>query len=252
MLSFRGAAHAALYVSCSSFSLVCTVTLASAASDPTQLTNLAHTRSGMVAQGQYAPFLAIGSAASACVDAVFANGLDDASHSKCHTAGTVQIFTDRAAFLGALSATHTVNAFDDIHAGTSGGLVYSEHGFEYQIYTQFHARGPLYNGDGFISTDRSTDQVILYQTGDPVTAIGGNFWASDFSLQPVIGTIDIYVNQELVDSFESTNPNDFRGFITESPISSLTIDSPDIDEPPPGTSTDRWPTMDNLIIGNGL
>ena len=164
-------------------------------------------------------------------------------------AGT-QIFTDRTAFLAALAAGRAENAFDDVAAGASGGLNYAANGFEYLIYTQFGADGAIYNGPGFISTDRVGDHMVVYLSGNPVTAIGGNFWPVDFASRPTDGSIDLFLSDGTQETIESTGPDDFRGFITTDPIFTLTIDAPDIVSPPPGKSPDRWPALDNLIIGN--
>jgi hypothetical protein len=189
-------------------------------------------------------------AAPTCADAVFANGLEDAASGTCRAAGTMQVFTDRAAFIAALAPGHIENAFDDVARGASGALNYSDSNVGYQIYTQFFADGALYNGAGFVSTDRVSDSIVVYfLSGNPVTAIGGNFWPSDFSLNPVDGSIDLTLSDGTVETITSGGPDAFRGFIAPAPIFRLTIDAPDIVPAPPGASPDRWPTMDNLVIG---
>lgn len=164
-------------------------------------------------------------------------------------AGT-QIFTDRTAFLTALAAGRAENAFDDVVAGAAGGLNYAANGFEYLIYTQAGADGAIYNGPGFISTDRVGDHIVVFLSGNPVTAIGGNFWPVDFASRPTEGSIDLILSDGTQETIQSTGPDDFRGFITTDPIFALTIDAPDIVLPPPGKSPDRWPALDNLIIGS--
>jgi hypothetical protein len=166
-------------------------------------------------------------------------------------ATSTQVFTDRTAFLAALAAGRAENAFDDVGAGAAGGLNYATNGFEYLIYTQFGADGAIYNGPGFISTDRVGDRIVVYFfSGNPVTAIGANFWPVDFRSRPTDGSIDLLLNDGTQETIRSAAPEVFRGFITTAPIFSLTIDAPDIVSPPPGTSPDRWPALDNLIIGS--
>jgi hypothetical protein len=166
------------------------------------------------------------------------------------TAAATQVFTDRAAFLAALAAGRAENAFDDVAAGAAGGLNYAINGFEYLVYTQFFADGALYNGTGFISTDRVGDQIVVYLSGNPVTAIGGNFWPVDFASRPTDGSIVLEFSDGSQETIDAAGPQDFRGFIFADPIFRLTIDAPDIVSPPPGTSPDRWPALDNLIIGS--
>jgi hypothetical protein len=166
--------------------------------------------------------------------------------------GATQVFTDRAAFIAALADGHIENKFNDLSHGASGGLRYSDHGFEYLLFTQFAARSALYNDRGSVSADRATDAIVISFTGgNSVTAIGGNFWSTDFAQNPTAGTITVSLSDGTSETIDSTGPTDFLGFIASAPIFSLTIDAPDITDPAPGTSPDRWPTMTRLIIGNG-
>jgi hypothetical protein len=186
-----------------------------------------------------------------CADYLFVGGMDNAAGVPCHVAGSTAIYTDRAAFLAALAAGRIENAFDDVVAGASGGLNYSKNRVDYLIYTQFFSDGALYNGPGFVSTDRVGDSIVIYLSGDPVTAIGGNFWPNDFFLAPAEGSIDVLLDDGTVESIKSAVPDSFRGFISATPIGRLTIDAPAVAPVPPGESPDRWPALDNLVIGNG-
>ena len=169
-----------------------------------------------------------------------------------HGTGTTQIFTDRAAFIAALADDRTENKFNDVSHGSSGGLRYLDRGFEYLIFTQFGAESALYNDRNAVSTDRATDELVLTLTNDtPVTAIGGDFWATDFAQRPIEGTITVTLSDGTTETFDSTGTGNFVGFIAPAPIFGLTVDAPDVANAPPGSSPDRWPTMTNLIIGNG-
>jgi hypothetical protein len=104
------------------------------------------------------------------------------------------IFTDRNAFLAALPSKPEINPFDSVTPSESGWLLFERDGYGYGIYTQFGAHGALYNGAGFVSTERIADRIVVRFTGDrPITAIGGNFWSSDFGLRPVHGSIVLKV-----------------------------------------------------------
>lgn len=167
--------------------------------------------------------------------------------------GTTQVFTDRDAFVAALADGYIENKFAELGHGATGGLRYSDHGIEYLIYTQFQALGALYNDRNAVSTDRATDSIVIsFNSGDPVTAIGGNFWSTDFAQRPAAGTITVTLSDGTTETIDSTGPTDFVGFISPTPIFGLTIDAPEITDPAPGTSPDRWPTMARLTIGNGL
>jgi len=225
--------------------------LACAAAEPVS-------RSGSAAVAEHAPSRPLTIASPlACADAVFANGLDDASRGVCGTGG-VTVYTDRAAFLAALAPGHIENDFADVAPGTSLPLQYADGGFNYTVFTEFFgAGGGLYNGPGYISTDRVDDQIWVSTTIDdaPIGAIGGNVWPSDFHVQPATGTIVLTVVLQdgttgATETIDSTGPDDFRGFVSTTPIAFLQIEAPDLDAPPPGTTPDRWPTLDNLIIGS--
>jgi hypothetical protein len=77
-----------------------------------------------------------------------------------------------------------------------------------------------------------------------VTAVGGNFWATDVSVTPTGTNVTILLSDGTTETFAPADATGFRGFTTAAPITSITIDAPDVPSP-------FWPTMDNLIIGTG-
>jgi len=178
-------------------------------------------------------------------------GCSNTSSDACHMSGDTQVFTDRAAFIGALAMGAHENRFEDVSAGASGGLTYSGGGFTYLIYTQVFAHGALYNGAGFVSTDRAGDKITIEFNNATATAIGASFWPVDFSSRPIEGMIILVMSDGTQETIPSTGRHEFRGFITRVPIQRMSIDAPDMLQPPVGTSPNRWPAMDDLIIGNG-
>src|SRR5690606_26643545 len=91
-------------------------------------------------------------------------------------------------------------------------------------------------------TDSALDSIMVTFTGAAVTAVGGNFWGTDISFFPNGSTIHLNLSDGTSVSYASTGPSDFRGFISDVAISSITIDAEDV----PGNS---WATMDNLVVG---
>ena len=165
----------------------------------------------------------------------------------------LQVYADRAAFMAALAPGHVENAFDDVVPGMSGGLEYAASGYEYMVFTQFNRDGGLYNGAGFVSTDRVDDAVTLFfLSGAPVHALGADLWPSDFSLRRVDGTlsIDVWLEDGTIDTVTPAGPGDFTGFVSASPIVMVIVDAPDLASVPPAQSPDRWATLDNLVIGD--
>ena len=201
----------------------------------------------------WAPCHAAASALQTCVDVVFRAGMESTGTSApCRVAGSTVVFTDRALFLAALANGHVENAYDDVVAGTSGGLRYVQSRFEYLLYTQFFADGPLYNGLGFVSTERVGDSVVVTQLGIPATAIGADFWTTGFLLQPADGAIGLQLDDGTFESIDAPGSGTFRGFITTAPILSLTVSVSAAAAGLTGAgSPDRWPALDNLVVGNG-
>jgi len=190
-----------------------------------------------------------------CVDRVFHDNLDGDAGRGCASGdgGDVQVYTDRAAFMAALAPGHVENAFDDAVPGMSGALLYAAGGYEYTVFTQFNRDGGLYNGAGFVSTDRVDDAVTLFFLGGaPVHALGADLWPSDFSLRRVDGTIsvEIWLENGVIETVTPTGPGDFSGFVSASPIVMVIVDAPDQPSAPPPASPDRWATLDNLVIGD--
>jgi hypothetical protein len=188
------------------------------------------------------------------LDRVFSNGVD-----VVHGGDPVTVYTDRAAFLAALAPGYAAHDFSEIAPGTSQPITYTDGdgAWHYTIFTGVFATHPLYNGPGFISTDRVDDPVsVATSIFDPTfDAIGANVWPSDFSLQPTTGQVVVTILLQdgtvgATETVDTTGPDDFRGFIANQPIAGLFVDAPEIDPPVPGESRDRWATLDNLVIGS--
>jgi hypothetical protein len=187
------------------------------------------------------------------LDRVFANGLD-VIHG-----GAVTVYTDRAAFLAALAPGYAEHDFSEIAPGTSQPIAYTDgsDAWHYFLTTGVFATHPLYNGAGYISTDRVDDPVLVRTTifDPPITAIGANVWPSDFSLQPTTGQVVLTLLMQdgtigATETVDTTGPDDFRGFVASQPIAGVFVDAPEIDPPVSGESPDRWATLDNLVIGS--
>jgi hypothetical protein len=186
--------------------------------------------------------------AQLCADVISVGGFEAATH-HCSASGTTIIYTDRAAFLEAIEVGHIDNDFDDIPPGPSGELHFDEDGFQYRIVTQFGAAGLLFNGDGFLSTERAQDslQLFIVPFVRPVNAIGADFFTTDLSVTPAAGTLHLFAGDDVEETIDSTGAPVFRGFISDEDtggwdeFASGTADD--------GTPVDRWPAMDNLLLG---
>lgn len=178
-------------------------------------------------------------------DVIFANGFECAPGLPgCDGGGTPGIFTDRATFLQNVSPGFYEEDFVDVPVGPAGpSLSFSGNGFAYTVTAVGAGSNNLFNDPGIISTDSAVDAILVTFTGAPVTAVGGNFWATDINVLPTGTDVTITLSDGTVETFTSTGPADFRGFVTAAPITSIQIDAPDV-------PVNAWSTMDNLIVGD--
>ncbi len=152
------------------------------------------------------------------------------------------VYTDSASFLAAIEPGYFFNNFTGVPTGAQPSLSYSSGGFSYTISTAPGSVSGLYNGTGFVSTDNATDMIQIDFTSGNVTAVGGNFWATDINFSTLAATVSINLSDGTSVSFNSNSVNDFRGFTSNVAITSMTIDAADI-------PVNAWATMDNLYVG---
>lgn len=241
------------------------------------LTASAATPSAPISRSGLPPTAVSGQAAAPFLswpDQVFADGLEGMPAG----GDPVTVYTDRTAFLAAVADGYSARDFSEIQHGLGHMLIYND-GMDYDldnpyadppptepapywyvIYSGLFPSNPLYNGSGFISSDRVDDPISVFtQLGlPPITAIGGDVWTSDFSLQPVTGslTITIVMQDGMVDpmnvTVDATTPATFMGFIAPigQPIAGILVHANQVDSPVPDESPDRWPTLDNLVVGS--
>lgn len=173
-------------------------------------------------------------------DAIFCSGFEGGGG--CNGASGEGIYTTRAQFLVNLAPGWFDNPFDDVGAGASDALEYDHAGTHYIVNTQPGAAGGLHNQPGVVSTSAPGDMLSIHFSGAPVTAVGGNFWATDYSFEPSGTTIMLYLSDGTVHEFDATGPDAFRGFVSRVPITYLHIDAPD-------GADSAWSTLDNLVVG---
>lgn len=179
-------------------------------------------------------------------DRIYANGFDDLSNGSCGSSGPT-VYTDRAAFVAAIGAGFYEEPFTGVPTGAvNAPLPFTGGGFSYSIFTQTGAASGLWPDPGIISTADASDQIVITFT-TPVNAVGGNFWATNISVQPTGTPVVITLSDGTVETVTVSAANTFRGFTTSAPITSLTIDAP---EAVPGASPFFWSTLDNLIVGS--
>lgn len=157
------------------------------------------------------------------------------------------VYTDSASFLAQVQPGFYFNNFTGVPTGAQPSLSYSSGGFSYTISTAPGSISGLFNGTGFVSTDNAQDMIQIDFTSGNVTAVGGNFWATDINFNAIAATVAINLSDGTSVSFNSTSANDFRGFTSTQTITSLTIDALDV----PGGAF-AWSTLDNLYVGQAI
>lgn len=161
----------------------------------------------------------------------------------CVTGGAPGTHTDLASFLQNVQPGYYQESFTGIPVGVAGpSLSFASNGFAYTVTASGPGSNTLFNAPGVISTSSLADRLVVTFIGAPVTAVGGNFWGSDQFFVPNSGVMTLTLSDGTVETYSSTGPDDFRGFVTAAPITSIAIDVAYV-------SADSWPTMDNLIVG---
>ncbi|MES2759804.1 MAG: PEP-CTERM sorting domain-containing protein [Pseudomonadota bacterium] len=162
----------------------------------------------------------------------------------------ITVYTDRAAFLAALSSSGT-DTFDDlIVSQTSTPLLRSAGAFGYRA-----SAGPVSNfwpagttgGDVWLAPTVSNDTITFDSFGG-LQAFGGNFFGSDaagaFSPnRTVVLTATDGAATRTVNLYDTTVAT-FLGFISTDPLASVSLRT---DGVPGGTA--YWSTANDVMIG---
>jgi hypothetical protein len=172
---------------------------------------------------------------------IFCNGFDPAG------GGGPATYTDRATFITHVAPGFYENDFSDLGNSSAAepARSYSSGGFGYTVDST-PTPDDLWFFPGVMTTNGSADQIVVTFTSGTVTAVGGNFFASDIAGTPIPGNeVDLALSDGTTETFTTTDENDYRGFTTAAPITSITIDAPNPSDP----TDSSWSTMDNLLVG---
>ncbi|MCX5967176.1 MAG: hypothetical protein NTV57_05950 [Cyanobacteria bacterium] len=154
----------------------------------------------------------------------------------------VIMYTDRAAFLAALSSSSTDN-YEDLNGFYTSPLSRTISGYIYDAA----ATGGLYTGNAggsqVLSSNNSVALTLNFTNGAP-TAVGGYFFNTDFNFNIVNGAITVTANPGAsVQSVVTSSATNFFGWLDDSgtPFTSLVI------VPATGGST-AYPAVDDLVL----
>ncbi|MEI8252040.1 MAG: hypothetical protein WCF98_12800 [Synechococcus sp. ELA057] len=152
-------------------------------------------------------------------------------------------YTDRAAFLAALSSS-SPDDYNDLNGFYASPLSRTITGYTYDAA----ATGGLYidnvNGSKALSTNSSVPLTLAFTAGAP-TAVGGYFYNTDFSLNVFNRVITVTANPGAsAQSVVTGSATNFFGWLDDSgtPFTSLVI------EPGVGIPV-TYATVDDLVLG---
>ena len=155
-------------------------------------------------------------------------------------AGTMT-FENEVDFVNQLAPGFYLEDFDEFGFELQGPSIdFTEGPWSYTI----SAPGEVFSVPGAMSTNTPYDPLTVDFTGQDVYAVGGYFYASDFDGLFFPGTINVELSDGTVYSANPVSANDFVGFVSSVPITSLTITVDD-----PGDLESRWATIDNFYVG---
>lgn len=143
------------------------------------------------------------------------------------------LYTNSANFLAHTSAGFT-NTFTGAEISPPGS--YSSGAFAYTL----SAAGGLYSNGDFIGTNLPNDALTITFTGAPVTAIGGNFYATNISdiFQSV--AITATLSNGTSTTYTPGSTATFRGVTTDLAITSLILSAP---------GAGLYVGLDNFFVG---
>lgn len=147
-------------------------------------------------------------------------------------------YNSAASFLPQVTAgsyLENFNSFDD-----AGPATFSSGGFSYAVSVS----NGIYGSGGFIGSNLPYGVVTISFTSGNVTAVGGNFFATDyednFHTDPVTLTLS---DATTVTFTPSSLLDSYRGFTSDVVITSLTLTVPTV------AFNSRYPGLDNLTVG---
>lgn len=160
----------------------------------------------------------------------------------------VTVYTDRAAFLAAVSLPGTDTYNDLSSALTPSPLIRTAGSYGYRASTgpvsTFYPAGSA--SDRWLATDAATDAITFSIFATGVRAFGGNFFGSDIAgaFSPgrtIVLTATDGATTRTVNLYDTT-VNTFLGFISTNPLSSVILRPDGL----PGST--YWATANNVTL----
>lgn len=145
------------------------------------------------------------------------------------------VYTSSAPFLASVAPGYYTETFDGLPAVAPTS--FAAGAFSYTV----SASGGLYGSGVFLGTNLPNQALTITFTGGNVTAVGGNFYATNISdvFQPT--TLTLTLSDSTTVTFAPTSVSDsYRGFTSTVTITSMTMSAPGVS---------LYGGMDNLTVG---
>lgn len=158
-----------------------------------------------------------------------------------HAATTV--YTDIDSFVDALSGAAFVQTFNGF-ASSSDAFSFAGLGYAYTM----SAPSYMFASGRDVGTNQPEEVLTITFTGNPVTAVGGNFFAANYSSvfeanEPLYITVNSGSGPLSAVLYQPVAKSNFLGFTSSTPITSVTLE---IAFPFFG----NYATVDNLVVGS--
>lgn len=155
-------------------------------------------------------------------------------------------FTSKAAFLANMEPGYYLEDFNGLPGYTYLGspVSFSGNGYSYDATNPggVYTTTPDIGGDIALAVLSSGQAITITFTGGTVTAVGGNLYGSDAFGGYTPGAMTVQLDNGESITISDPDPASFAGFITSTPIVSLSLF-------PENFNSGYWPTLDNLIVG---
>jgi hypothetical protein len=146
------------------------------------------------------------------------------------------VYTSSSSFLAQAAPGYYTETFNGLSSTPEGAFAFSSGAFAYNI----SAPGFTYASGEFLGTSLPDAALTISFTSGNVYAVGGNFFAVNYSdaFQSVV--ISLGLSDGTVVSFTPTSQTDsYRGFVSTTAITSLVISSPGVS---------LYGSVDNLTV----
>lgn len=150
------------------------------------------------------------------------------------------IHTSLASFTANTQPGLFTNSFTREEGGLDSSLSFSGGGFSYVISS---ATAVYSSGDVVGASEEADDLVISFTSGN-VTAVGGNFFQTDIGNSFLKSMITVNLADGTTLTRTPADVNDYVGFTSLSPITSLTLKS--------NGEVQTFVTLDNLSVGRAV